>query len=600
MTYFRRDKFSGLSPAVAPRLLADQFGQSAQNIDFESGSIVPIKVDLTITSNLGSSASGTLNGTTRNSIFLYNHTDGNDYWLEWDGDYIKVVEGPIPGDSLGRLYWTGEAWPKMSVATAIKNNSTGPWPGVGYVLGIPAGDSGISVSISGTQDADISPEDASWVYTFVSIFGEEGPPSPATTAVTFTPSTQTATVQMPNYGSAGYSSTLAAGTDAKKRLYRSNTGSTNTQFQFVKEIDYADTSTTDNVAAAALGEVLPSETWIGPPNNNTALYPDGPLQGLIPVANGVFAGFTGKRLCFSEAYMPHAWPVAYRITIEEDIVAIGSTSNGVVCLTNGKPYFVTGVEPSVMTAIQIDLAQACVNKHSVVDMGDYLLYAGPDGLCAISGSQGEVVTNRVISPAQWNSDYYPTAIKAFKHEGTYVAFWIDGDNEGGWVFDPRNSGESALSTITIDDPVKGGWYSQKDGELYLISNPSGGSDIIQKYRGGATNRTALWKSKKYVVPKPISMAWVHMSAASFPNSGTLNKVRVWADGTLLADYTISYSSNVYTQITSTPGSISNATLREPVMRLPSTLAKEWEVEVSGVVTIEEVCLSQNINEIKAT
>ena len=36
------------------------------------------------------------------------------------------------------------------------------------------------------------------------------------------------------------------------------------------------------------------------------------------------------------------------------------------------------------------------------------------------------------------------------------------------------------------------------------------------------------------------------------------------------------------------------------MRLPSTLAKEWEVEVSGVVTIEEVCLSQNINEIKAT
>ena len=157
-----------------------------------------------------------------------------------------------------------------------------------------------------------------------------------------------------------------------------------------------------------------------------------------------------------------------------------------------------------------------------------------------------------------------------------------------------------MSTITIDNPVKGGWYNSQDGELYLISNPSSGSDVIQKYRGGATNRTALWKSKKYVVPKPISMAWVHMSAASFPNSGTLNKVRVWADGTLLADYTISYSSNVYTQITSTPGSISNATLYEPVMRLPSTLAKEWEVEVSGVVTIEEVCLSQNINEIKAT
>jgi len=597
MTYFRRDRFGGMVPAITSRLLGDQFAQNAQNIDFESGSVTPIKIDLTITSNLGSNASGTLNGTTRNSIFLYNHTDGNDYWLEWDGDYIKVVEGPIPGDSLGRLYWTGEAWPKMSVATAIKNNSTGPWPGVGYVLGIPAGDNGISASIGGTQDADVSPEDASWVYTFVSIFGEEGPPSPATTAVTFTPSTQTATVSIPNYGASGYSA--AFGTDAKKRLYRSNTGSTNTQFQFVKEVSYATTSTTDNTSAAALGEVLPSETWIGPPNNNTALYPDGPLQGLIPVANGVFAGFTGKRLCLSEAYLPHAWPVSYRITVEEDIVAIGSTSNGIVCLTKNKPYFVTGVDPSAMTSIQIDLAQSCLNKFSVVDMGDYILYAGQDGLCAVSASQGQVVTENIISPAQWNSDYYPTTLKAFKYEGTYVAFWTDGSNEGGWVYDPKG-GEASLSTVTIDDPVKGGWYNHKDGELYLISNPSSGSDVIQKYRCGATNRTALWKSKKYVVPKPISMAWVHMSAASFPSSGTLNKVRVWADGTLLADYTISYSGGVYTQTTSTPGSISNATLREPVMRLPSTLAKEWEVEVSGLVTIEEVCLSQNINEIKAT
>ena len=68
MTYFRRDKFSGLSPAVAQRLLADQFGQSAQNIDFESGSIVPIKIDLTLTYNFGTST-GLADGT-KHSIYL--------------------------------------------------------------------------------------------------------------------------------------------------------------------------------------------------------------------------------------------------------------------------------------------------------------------------------------------------------------------------------------------------------------------------------------------------------------------------------------------------------------------------------------------------
>ena len=48
-----------------------------------------------------------------------------------------------------------------------------------------------------------------------------------------------------------------------------------------------------------------------------------------------------------------------------------------------------------MVAVEIDLAQACVNKFSVVDMGDYVLYAGPDGLCAI-GTDG-VVTKGLIA-----------------------------------------------------------------------------------------------------------------------------------------------------------------------------------------------------------
>ena len=52
MTYFRRDRFGGMVPAITSRLLGDQFAQNAQNIDFESGSVTPIKIDLTVTSNL--------------------------------------------------------------------------------------------------------------------------------------------------------------------------------------------------------------------------------------------------------------------------------------------------------------------------------------------------------------------------------------------------------------------------------------------------------------------------------------------------------------------------------------------------------------------
>ena len=220
-------------------------------------------------------------------------------------------------------------------------------------------------------------------------------------------------------------------------------------------------------------------------------------------------------------------------------------------------------------------------------MGEYVLYAGPDGLVAVSGSQAEVVTRGLISPAQWNADFYPSSVRAFIYEGTYVAFWSYGGSYGGWVFDPRAT-EAALSTLTVSSEVRGGYTNPKNGELYIIVG-----NKIKKFRGSSTAKTARWKSKKYVTPAPVSMGWVSVKADAYPVT-----VKVYGDGTLIAHYTISYSSNVYTQATTTPSGISNATLREPVMRLPATRAQEWEVEVSGAVDINEVCLAQSMDEIR--
>ena len=294
------------------------------------------------------------------------------------------------------------------------------------------------------------------------------------------------------------------------------------------------------------------------------------------------AGFTGKRFCLSEAFLPHAWPIQYRITTEEDIVAIASTANGVAALTDGQPYFITGTDPSAMTAIRIDLAQACVNVHSVVDMGDYVLYAGPDGLCAIESSQGSVVTEGQISVKQWNSDFSPTTYRAFRHEGTYVAFHAS----GGWVYDPRG-GEATLSTLDISTDVRGGYRNPKDGQLYIIVG-----NKIKKYQGGSTDNTLKFKSKKFVTPAPVSMGWVSVNADVYPVT-----VKVYGDGTLLAHYTLSKSGSTYTQATTVPSNISDGTLAEPIMRMPAVVAQEWEIQVEGT-DINEFCLAQAIDEIR--
>ena len=566
MAYFKRDRFSGIAPGVSPRLLAEQFAQLAENIDFESGRLNPVTDE---------SDTLTLANSTRRSIFFYRDTN----WLQWNEDDVSVVEGPIPADTLDRLYWTGQDYPRIGVASTIISGSS--YPQASFRLGVPAPANAPTTSKTGTPDATQTPDDVSYVYTFVTAFGEEGPPSLASTSFERT-DTETVTIDLPSSDHPSGNYNFGAG--AKKRVYRSNTGSTNTQFQFLAEVPFTTVSVSDTTSSFALGEVLPSDTWIGPPDDNTTLYPSGPLQGLIAVANGVFAGFTGKRLCLTEPFLPHAWPVDYRITLEEDIVAIGSVTNGIVALTDGAPYFVTGIDPSAMTAVKLDIAQACINKRSVVDMGDYLLYAGPDGLVAVSGGEGEVVTNGLISPKQWNDDFNPTTYRAFRHENTYVAFY----SGGGFVYDPR-AGEAALSTISYTGELRGRYMHDKNGELYVIVG-----NKIKKYRGGSASKTLKWKSKQYVTPKPVSMGWVSVHAQAYPVT-----VKVWADGNQIAIYTISYSNNAYTQTVTLPNGASTGTLREPIMRLPAVVGQVWEVQVEGSVQIDEVCLAQSMDEIAA-
>lgn len=574
MAYFKRDRFSGTAPGVAPRLLAEQFGQVAENVDLESGRLVSIKDDSDVY---------TLQNAIRRSIYYYRDTS----WLEWDEDNVSVVPGPIPGDNTDRLYFTGAGnaaantdYPRVGTVATLVSGSSG-YPANSYILGIPAPASAPTTAKSGTVDETQTPSDVSYVYTFVSAMGEEGPPSAASTVFELT-DTETVVVTMGSNLSGNYN----FGDGALRRIYRSNTGSTNTRFQFVGSVAYATQTFTDTVDAANLGEVLPSGTWIGPPNSNATLYPDGPLQGLIPLAQGVMAGFSGKRFCLSEPYLPHAWPISYRITTEEDIVAIASTASGVAALTDGQPYFITGTDPSAMTAIRIDLAQACINKNSVVDMGDYVLYAGPDGLCAVQSASGQVITKGLVSVAQWTDDYYPTLIRAFKHEGTYVAFWKSGSNYGGWVYDPRGD-ENALTTLSMTVEVRGGYMNPKDGELYIIIG-----NKIKKYRGGSNNKTLSFKSKKFVTPSPVSMGWVSVHANTYPAT-----VKVWGDGTLVAHYVVSQSGSTYTQATTVPSGISNGTLREPIMRMPAVIAQEWEVQVEGT-DINEFCLAQSMDEIR--
>tara|TARA_A100001388_G_scaffold268982_1_gene244740 strand:- start:1017 stop:3011 length:1995 start_codon:yes stop_codon:yes gene_type:complete len=425
--------------------------------------------------------------------------------------------------------------------------------------------------------------DTSYVYTFVSAYGEEGPPSAASTVIT---TDDNMTVNITNLETSTSKSNVNFGTGAKKRIYRSNTGSNTTEFQFVGEVAMSDTSFTDSSKNSELAEVIPSTTWIAPPDDDTSLYPDGPMKGLIALQNGIFAGFTGNRICFSFPYQPHAWPADYRIGIEEQIVSMKATSNGLIVGTESTPYLVTGSDPSAMVAIKIETAEACLSRESMVDGGEVVVFAGPDGLMAAQGAQVQNLTEALITPAQWQANYYPSTIKGFYWQGRYLGFFNTGSGYGGFIYDGR-AGTSALTNLSASNEIQGGFTDPDDNEVYLIIG-----NKLQKFQGSGTDLSYNWKSKEFVLPKPTSFGFAKVDAEDYPV-----RLKVYGDGSVIYDATIATNGNIFS-VTGTTPSFSATDITTPLVRLPSSINDTYAFEVISTKVVNEVVLGDSIAELK--
>jgi len=500
------------------------------------------------------------------------------------GEYVKLAgfgaQNAVPADDINQTH---------KIATVPSTTTLTVEPAIAAT-----GASTSSTINNGATFKDLADQlpdfSTSYVYTFVSAYGEEGPPSAASTVIT-TDDNAVITVSNLSTGPAKSNSNLGSG--AVKRIYRSNTGSNTTAFQFVAEIALSASSYDDTSINANLAEVIPSTYWIAPPDDDSSTYPDGPLKGLTALPNGVMAGFTGKRLCFSEAFLPYAWPINYRITLEDPIVGIAGVGNGVIVTTESRPYLVAGTDPASMSAIRMETPQACLSKTSMVDMGQYVIYAGPDGLVAAAGTDVQVITEGLITPDQWQAQYYPSTINATLWKGRYLGFYSTGSGFGGFIFDPRSE-QKSLTTLTASALIRGTFTDPDDGNAYLII-----ANQIKKFQGGTTDQTYTWKSKEFTLPKPTGMSFVKVDAEAYPVT-----IKVYGDGTLFYTGTIALSgtqhsvSGSYINPAGSSVTISSTSIGEPILRLPPRIFTTYAVEVSSAKVVNEVAIAESMDEIR--
>jgi len=552
MVAIRVDSFQGLAPAVPPIKLADGAATATKNTRVNASSLLPEKQPTVLEAVPPNTK----------TIFLWQNT----YWFT-STDNLAIVESPVAADVHKRLYFAGGDYPTYTAATVAttgwSSSSTivanPSLPVTEYRLGVLAPDDITSVVIEGTAVEDSSALTTSYVYTYVSEFGEEGPPSNPTDLVTY----ETGETRQLNFPTLPSFAGRAMGSGSKIRVYRTATGSTASDFLFVTELALSTPVYVDATSDAELGEVLSTEGHFRPLDDDLSYAPDGPLQTLVSLPGGFLSGFAGKTLCFSERFLPHAWNPQNFLTTESDIVQIVDTALGLIVLTKTKPYIALGSDPSAMSIMRIDADQACISKRSAVDMGGAVFYASPDGIVSIAGEQTTVITDRLLTRDQWQ-EYNPSSIVGTNFEGRYYAFYEKTNGtKGCLVFDAQNP-EAPL--MEIDLYAEAAHSSFEQDKLYLAVD-----DNLVTF-GTGPNYEMTWRSKHYFIPTDVNFAWARVVA-----EGRV-QFRIYMDGIKIVDQRVE-DSQPFRLPANTRGRILEVELVEFDQRVDSIVVATSRAEV---------------------
>lgn len=468
--------FSGLSPRTGTALLQDNQAQIASNVKLQSGELRPWRAELEVEAAETGSAM---------TIYKMTGPSSASQWLSWATD-VDVVASPLADTSDYRIYYTGDGLPKKTNWT-LSETGLGAHPRSWYYMGVPAPAGAPTLSSSGGSTV----EERAYVYTYVSTFGsitEESAPSPAATVNSMATG---ATVTVNGFAAAptsGYNITHI-------RIYRAVTGATTTVYKQVAEIPIATTTYDDTKTVVQLGSTLESTFYNEPPDD---------LTGIVSMANGILAGFSGNSVYFSEPWLPHAWPATYVVNTEFPIVGLGAFGTTLVVCTTKNPYLITGTHPATMTQEKLSITQACVAKRSIAFDQNGVLYASPYGLVSIGPGSQDVITTPLMTNDEWQ-DLNPTTMISALYGNYYMGFYNNGNREA--IILAR--GDSPPLT-TLDFPANAVYVDRGTGSIYALNSTD--NKIYQLDADESNNTTYEWRSKRFVYPKPINFACIQANA----------------------------------------------------------------------------------------
>ena len=530
----RINKFSGTVPRRHPRLLGENQAQTAENCNLYSGALKPLGGNRFVQRPPTHVTSGTHWWASR--VYHYGTYPHQQWWMEgeqsnsatyyntFDTDFVR---SPIANNTKDRMIITGYAaelgdepgWVDRDFIDVVNQQETDTSsfsnPTATWSLKMPRPTTPLTFGTYTPSDPQ-NVEDRTYVITWVRTWNgieEESAPSDPSAAISVTPGDSvtvkytTLTTPLTWYPSSGGSKPFIV------RLYRTVSSLYGTEYQFVKDNPSwtTTTQTVDDVWPASLGDAI-TTTYFA--------EPDSALRQICSMSNGILAGFARNEIHFCEPYQPHAWPLSYRISIPESVVSIGAVGESLVVSTTGNPYIITGVHPSAMSITKLEIQQSCVSKRSLVDMGEYIMYASPDGLIAI-GSINGLVTEQLMTREEWQA-LNPSSMRSTFWDGKYLCFYDAteiGGVQGGFILDTAD--ENATLVWLTD------WYEAVEaepdtGKVFVIVPNSTWPDTykaVYEWNCPQSENAAFWSENLFPGGDSISTDDV-VTATPSPSGGT--------------------------------------------------------------------------------
>lgn len=475
------DSFKGMKPRVAEHLLEANMASLAQNCNLLKGSLRPWKNQILDTTLAQTSLIKTI------AYYL------SAYWFEFSAT-VNLQSGPIAGDTQSKIYYTGNGIPKKTNQTEATTGSP-PYPVNYYPMGAPTPAHPAVAALGGGGSGDS--RYIGYVWTIVTSWGEEGPPSEISNLVLalqgqtvnlsgitidwtaafdyevgmwVRPTTPNGYVYRCSEGGTSggseptwgttidadttdntvtwtcYKTDILTGSGAVKRIYRINSGETFAQYTYIGAVAIGTSVYIDNVLDSDLSgaAILPSSGWLEPPDA---------MAGLTSIGR-FFAGFVGKDLFFCEPNYPHAWPDAYSFPVDFPIVGLGAIGNTLVVGTEQNAFIIYGTHPSVMTPVKLPESHPCVAARGIVSFPEGVAFPSNDGLYFIAGATGRTITRDSYSTEDWKK-LHPQTWHAARHDGRYFAFYDNGAGDKGGVIIDMNGDITTLdffATAAYVDP----------------------------------------------------------------------------------------------------------------------------------------------------